>query len=479
VINANPTATTSVQFVNSSGNAGEGDGSFDVDVSITNPDGTNATQVEVALISGDASDIGNYTTQTLTFPSGSSTNQTVTVTITDDSDIEGEEDFIFELQNVSGGNSATISSPSQFTLTITDNDIPNIIISEIMQNPNAVSDDFGEWFELYNDESIATNIDGWKIKDNGSDNHTIDNGGTLSIPSKGFIVLGNNSNSGTNGGLNVDYEYSSFTLANGDDEIILTQPDDTEIDRVEYDGGTNWPDPTGASMYYAGTALQDNNDGSKWSVSTIAWTGSDGDFGSPGDAGEGVLPVELSSFSASIVSEGIKLNWRTETEVSNYGFDVERQVGNRQSAVGKWSKIGFVEGYGNSNSPKEYSFVDNNISAGVYSYRLKQIDNDGKFEYSKVIEIDIGTPLDYELNQNYPNPFNPSTTIMFSIPEKGNVKLMVYNILGEEVVTLLDEIKEAGIHTINFNAAELRSGIYFYKLESGDFLMVKKMNLVK
>jgi len=206
---------------------------------------------------------------------------------------------------------------------------------------------------------------------------------------------------------------------------------------------------------------------------------------------ENPLPVELISFAASIINNQVLLKWVTETEVSNYGFEVHRSVQGE-----KWDVVGFVEGHGNSNSPKYYSFVDNNVTGGKpayrtgrYSYRLKQIDTDGKFEYSKVIEIDVGTPLNYELSQNYPNPFNPSTTIKFSIPEKGNVKLMIYNILGESVATLLNEVKEAGVHTINFsaiggsafggNAYTLPSGIYFYKLESGNFLEVKKMNLVR
>jgi len=196
------------------------------------------------------------------------------------------------------------------------------------------------------------------------------------------------------------------------------------------------------------------------------------------------LPVELSYFSASFVSQGIKLDWRTETEVSNYGFEVQRAMSNVQSL--NWLNIGFVEGHGNSNSPKEYSFVDNNVSGGKlayrtgrYSYRLKQIDTDGKFEYSKVIEIYIGAPIEYELSQNYPNPFNPSTTILFSLPISGNVKLVVYNLLGEQVAELVNGFKEAGVHTINFNAENINSGIYIYKLETTGFLQTRKMSLVK
>ena len=189
---------------------------------------------------------------------------------------------------------------------------------------------------------------------------------------------------------------------------------------------------------------------------------------------ENPLPVELVSFTAIVTNNQVLLKWVTETEVNNYGFDVERRVNK-----GKFEKIGFVEGHGNSNSPKEYSFVDINVTGGIYSYRLKQIDTDGKFEFSKVIEIDVGTPIDYELSQNYPNPFNPSTTIRFSLAQSGNVKLTVYNLLGEQVAELVNGLKEGGVHTINFSASELNSGIYFYKLESGDFLKVKKMSLVR
>ena len=190
------------------------------------------------------------------------------------------------------------------------------------------------------------------------------------------------------------------------------------------------------------------------------------------------LPVELSSFSASIIGSSVKLNWKTETEVNNYGFEVER-ASLSASPIRVWEKIGFVNGNGNSNSPKNYSYEDKNVTAGKYSYRLKQIDNDGQFEYSKAIEVDLGAPNKFELSQNYPNPFNPTTTIKFSLPEAGNVKLTLFNILGQEVKTLVNESKESGVHTINFNASELNSGIYIYKLESGSFTQTRKMTLVK
>ena len=195
------------------------------------------------------------------------------------------------------------------------------------------------------------------------------------------------------------------------------------------------------------------------------------------------LPVELSSFSAINLDNTVKLNWRTETEVSNYGFEILRAHTSTPLSVTEWDVLGFVEGHGNSNSPKEYSFTDdltlNPALTHTLSYRLKQIDTDGSFEYSKVIEIDLGSPAKFELSQNYPNPFNPVTTIQFTLPQPGNVKLILYNILGEQVAELVNEFKDAGVHTINFNAFELNSGVYIYKLESNGFVQSRKMMLVK
>jgi len=159
----------------------------------------------------------------------------------------------------------------------------DIIITEIMQNPDAVYDSDGEWFEIYNASDHNIDINGWFIKDNDTDSHQISNGGALTIQPGNYMVLGRNANSATNGGVTVAYQYSGIDLANGADEIILYLADGvTEIDRVEYDGGVTWPDPTGASMYFTGSASDDNNIGANWSVSTLPWDGSAGDLGSPG-----------------------------------------------------------------------------------------------------------------------------------------------------------------------------------------------------
>jgi plastocyanin len=193
-----------------------------------------------------------------------------------------------------------------------------------------------------------------------------------------------------------------------------------------------------------------------------------------GTTWETTVPVELTSFSASAQNNGVMLSWSTATEINNSGFEVERKQENSN-----WSNVAFVNGSGTTSSEIKYSFFDGSLTAGKYQYRLKQIDFDGSFEYSKVVDVDVNAPSKFELSQNYPNPFNPSTKISYSVPKTGYVSLKVYNALGQEVAGLVNGVKEAGIHTIEFNAVKLNSGIYFYKLEAGDITQVKKMTLIK
>ncbi len=144
-----------------------------------------------------------------------------------------------------------------------------------------------------------------------------------------------------------------------------------------------------------------------------------------------------------------------------------------------WETLAFVKGNGTSTEPGNYSYTDKNLSNGKYKYRLKQIDYDGTFHYSKEIEVNVNKLVDYSLEQNYPNPFNPTTNIGFRIAEFGFVSIKVYNVLGKEVATLLNEEKKPGAYKIKFDGSKLSSGIYFYKLQSGDFVQTKKMILLK
>ncbi|MDP1676770.1 MAG: T9SS type A sorting domain-containing protein [Bacteroidota bacterium] len=185
------------------------------------------------------------------------------------------------------------------------------------------------------------------------------------------------------------------------------------------------------------------------------------------------LPVELTSFTASARGKNVELKWATATEVNNHGFDVEKNIN------GTWNKIGFVEGNGTTNAPKSYSYADANVR-GTVSYRLKQIDRDGQFEYSSAVEVKVvGEANTYEVSQNYPNPFNPTTAISYYVPASGRVTLQVFDMLGKEVATLVNGEVASGAHSVDFNAAQLPSGMYFYTLRANNFNATKKMLLVK
>jgi hypothetical protein len=186
-----------------------------------------------------------------------------------------------------------------------------------------------------------------------------------------------------------------------------------------------------------------------------------------------VIPVELTSFTAISNNGLVQLNWTTATELNNQMFEIQRQVSNEE-----FVSIGFVNGRGTTTEPQEYSYVDRTVTVGTYTYRLKQIDYDGRVSYSPTVEVDV-LPTDFVLEQNYPNPFNPSTNIRFGIPESGYARLAVYNIVGEEVAVLLDGNIDAGIHNVAFDAQNLPSGTYIYKLQSSNSIEVKKMVLMK
>ena len=187
-----------------------------------------------------------------------------------------------------------------------------------------------------------------------------------------------------------------------------------------------------------------------------------------------VLPVELTSFTAVVAKQNVNLNWSTATELDNSGFAVERSIDNQT-----WSKIAFIKGAGTSTRITHYSYTDNPQQAGKIYYRLKQTNFDGSFKYSNTVEVSMTAPAEFTLNQNYPNPFNPSTKISYSIPKASHVKLIIYNMLGKEVVKLVDNKEEAGNHSITFDASNLASGIYLYKLQTNTNQLTKKMILLK
>ncbi|MBL1153401.1 MAG: T9SS type A sorting domain-containing protein [Ignavibacteriota bacterium] len=192
-----------------------------------------------------------------------------------------------------------------------------------------------------------------------------------------------------------------------------------------------------------------------------------------------IIPVELSSFTATVKEDNIQLYWTTATETNNLGFEIEKINPSKSENIYDWEKIGFVPGCGTSTKPKSYSFVDKDITPGKHKYRLKQIDLDGSYEYSDIIEAEVMQKLNYTLKQNYPNPFNPSTLIGYQLPVTSKVTLKVYDILGNEIATLVNEEKPAGNYNVIFDASKLSSGVYFYTLKTGEFSKTNKMILAK
>lgn len=196
-----------------------------------------------------------------------------------------------------------------------------------------------------------------------------------------------------------------------------------------------------------------------------------------------VVPVELTNFIAETIKNDVLLKWSTATEKNNRGFEIQRIVGSPQSSVGNWERIGFVEGKGTTTNVVDYSYLIKGNGVGKYLYRLKQIDFDGSFTYSPIVEAEVQAPSEFALYQNYPNPFNPSTFIEYSLPEKADVKISIFTAFGELVRTVRCGTVEPGYYKISFDASELSSGTYVYRLEarSGNrnFVDSKKMIYLK
>jgi len=191
------------------------------------------------------------------------------------------------------------------------------------------------------------------------------------------------------------------------------------------------------------------------------------------------IPVELTSFAATVNENDVVLNWSTATETNNMGFEVQRS-----SNGSDYSRISFIEGHGTVTETQNYTYSDKNVEVGTYTYRLKQIDFDGTSELSDAVEVEVIAPEVYALEQNYPNPFNPSTQINFSLAVDSKVSLTVFDVLGQELASLINGNLAAGSHELNFNASNLNSGVYFYRIDAAgvdgtNFSSVKKMILTK
>lgn len=233
------------------------------------------------------------------------------------------------------------------------------------------------------------------------------------------------------------------------------------------DGGTTWMFENNSSSTLYGVAIE------RTSIDTAA-TYTCGSLGFIMRNAHVIVPVELASFNATVTGNDVTLSWITATEVNNLGFKIERQ------SEDEWMELGFVDGHGTSTELNYYSYVDKNLAAGSYNYRIKQVDYDGSYKYYDLQNaVEVSAPETYSLAQNYPNPFNPTTTIEYSVPVDGFVTLAIYNVLGEKIADLVNTNVKAGSYEISFDAGAFASGMYIYRMEAGDFVSIKKMMILK
>jgi hypothetical protein len=282
--------------------------------------------------------------------------------------------------------------------------------------------------------------------------------GSLLVPTDSY-TFGNTPN---NFGLEMTFIVDSIYIYTGGNLLI-------ELRHEGFSGTSRSLDALTTSTSGYGTLFR-----TCWGSGYTANSGSYGNFSIVRINADDPVPVELISFTASASGKNVLLEWVTATELNNSGFEVQRRT-----VDSEYEAVGFVAGSGSTTEQRNYLFSDVNVPDGNYSYRLKQIDFNGVFDYSHEVEVEVNAPAEYALEQNYPNPFNPSTTINYSIAEAGLVKIAVYNLLGQEVALVVNELKEAGKHSVSFNASTLTSGAYFYTIETPQFKQTRKMLLAK
>ena len=452
-----------------------------------------------------------------------------------------------------------------------------VVINEIMQNPLAVGDEFGEWFELFNNSTDPVNLMGWIIKDTDTDFHMISQSIVLS-PGE-FLVLSNNSDSTTNGGLKVDYQYNDIVLDNSVDEILMVSPTGVVVDSVAYDNGVTFPNTKGTSMALLNENM-DNSFGLNWRESTLTF--GDGDLGTPGLSNSGTIPfLSIKDIQFTTDSSGLSPLFGQRVTVSGtlsidpFGFSGSTFFIQDSVAMWSWIMVKYTSAAQIGDNVKltgtvaesnnaltilidvsDFEILENQlieivpipvstgeistegINAEAYESVLVTVtgicDNEnlgfrewsiddgtgstrvyhtliGGFtpilgnEYSvtgiqfyrdnnfKVLPRDINDisdpsalsdnsddiPKIFELHQNYPNPFNPTTIISYSIPVSTHVSVVIFDILGRKIHTLINEQKSPGNYSLNFNGSNLSSGVYLYKLQTKNFTNVKKLLIIK
>ena len=495
-------STTTVYFASTGATVGEGDGTYALTVSISNVDSENATTAQVAITSGSgsAADVNNYTTQTVTFPAGSVADQTITLTITDDSDYEYSETVVFSLQSVSGGNSAASDYPNTLTLTISDNELPNIFISEYVEGSSS-----NKYIEIFNHTNATVDLSDYQLLlfSNGSATATTTNSLSGDLPS-GSVIVYQNSAATAYSGTATDASAVNF---NGNDAIALYCVSTTSYVDIfgvigddpgsawTGDGGYTTVNKTLVRKQSVSAGITTNPSGTGASAFTTLVT--EWDVYNQDDVNylgshniDHSLPVELTSFTADNSRAGeITLNWVTESEIENLGFILERGAESEDGTTAEWTEIASyitdeaLRGQGSVTYRTVYTYTDKSVELGVpYDYRLADVSYAGEKVYHALNVLGVAVteiPEEFALFPAYPNPFNPETVIRYQLSADSDVSLQIYDVKGQMIETLLNKTQDPGFYKVNWKPNNLPSGVYFCKLTIGDRASTQKLILLK
>jgi len=352
----------------------------------------------------------------------------------------------------------------------------DIIISELMPDPDAVADREGEYIELYNQTGSSIDLSGWTLDVDG-DTDGLDG---VTVPAEGFAVLCVEGTAAENGGIeNCATDYvDGISLVNGGSTIELRNGSGSQVDVVTYDDTDPWPNPTGASLEFVGAPGDDNNAGANWQEATTRkgdFAGDNGDYGSPNaNASGGQLPVELAVFDVAANGNQVHLAWKTATETNNAGFEVQRRTD------GGWSKSGFVEGAGTTTRPQSYRFTTDALKSGTHTFRLKQIDTDGTAHVSEPETVTIRGEAGLVLSGANPLTAGQPTELQVQVETEQFVEVALYDVLGQRVRTVTSDraTPDRPVRT-TMSTEGLSSGVYFLRATGNSFQETRKINVLQ